>query len=277
MLSDQSAEPESAVPGEPCAAGEFALVAGPVCRKLTKRQSAEWERTYETGHRTIRRWWDEGAPLHDSAAMPIWWEKERAAGRKAWSVPDKLLKAAAHAPKPSAPAAPLIGEVAAPTATETPAASGTPAAGPPINLEDFDPEEGHNLRGLKQLKAARWAEIRKKLEAGSDVGHLQTSLVKLEDMISRIEARIEERLKKKGLYVLVSVVSRDLAKLAEMMRQMTDTEVRRVLELCPNLSVEARQQVATAVLKVAAARQRVLRNLKSIKTPDDALLQLAAA
>lgn len=238
----------------------------PERRKLRAAQLQEFERIYETGHRQLRRWWNEGAPLEDPRSVVKWWQDELLAGRKTWSVPDKLLRAAAAcAPAPSAPTAPA----------STPAAPAE--SNPSINLEDYDPEEGGNLRELKQLRKARWQQISAELKDRKDVAHLQKGVIQIEDMISRIEARIEDRLKKRGLYVPVADVTRDLAKLADMMRQMTDTEERRVLELCPHLPHEHRPAVATAIRQVAASRLRILRSLRSIPDISDALRELTAA
>lgn len=131
------------------------------------------------------------------------------------------------------------------------------------------------LRELKQLRQARWDEIRRKLLLSEDVTTLEAKAVKLEDMISRIEARIEERLKKQGLYLPFAVVQRDIFRAVEMIKQMGESEARRIIELCPSLTREMKEQVEQAVKSIADSRAQILRNLKTIRP--NGIRNLAAA
>ncbi len=239
--------------------------------ELSRAILDEWERIYQTGSRQLRRWWQEGAPLHLPTEMPKWWEGERAAGRKKWGVPERILIAAKSATPSDEPAAEITPTPAAPSVAVIPQTSA------PINLEDFDPEEGDRLRELKQIQAARFAQLRDALRAGHDTTLIETKYVRLCETVDKMESRVSERLKKRGLYVLRPEIERDVAKAAEMIRSMGESEVRRVLELCPGLPHEFREQVAAAIKRVSSARAGVFRMLKSLKSPDDALLQLAAA
>jgi hypothetical protein len=273
QIAKQAAKPAAPAPSAPSIEAPLPPAAGPR-PELTTAQLNAWAATYQTSARQCRRWFHEGAPLSDPAAMPAWWETERAAGRKRWTVPDKIL-AAARAANPA-------GQFTRPTAAApgpTPRAAADPITDPAvgIDLAEYDPEEGDRLRELKTIQAARYAEMARALKDGSDASVLETRYLKLTETLDKMESRVTERLKKRGLFILRPDIERDLAKAAELQRQMTESEVRRVIELCPNLSAEARADVTAAILRVGEARRRVLRNLASLKSADDALLELSAA
>ena len=226
--------------------------------------------TYATSSRQIRRWLTEGAPLHDPAAMPAWWEGELAAGRKRWGLPDRLLEAArvSGAPAPDespGSAAPLF---------SSPASSTSNGTGDRINLEDYDPEEGDRLRELKQIQAARYTQLKNALAAGNDTVMLETKYLRLTETLDKMESRVSERLKKRGLYIARPEVERELATAAELIRQMGESEARRLLELCPDLTANGREQILRAVPMLAEARARVFRTLGTLRTTEDALLEL---
>lgn len=258
----------------------FALSPEPARKKLTREYLEDLGKRYGRTPRQIRRWHDEGAPIDDAIKFADWWEQEKAAGRKTWSLPEGIALAAdaarAAIPPPPAPEV-IAARLSDGTPPPPPPSEGAPAPpkGAPINLEDYDPQEGGMLRELKQLRQARWDEIRKKLNAGEDVTSLEGKAVKLEDMISRIEARIEERLKKQGLYLPFAVVQREIFRAVEMVKQMGESEARRIIELCPALTSEMKDQVELAVKAIADARAQIFRNLKMTK--GNGLRNLAAA
>ena len=226
--------------------------------------------TYATSSRQIRRWLTEGAPLHDPAAMPAWWEGELAAGRKRWGLPDRILEAARSSAAPGPDESPGS---ASPLFT-SPASAMSTGTGDRINLEDYDPEEGDRLRELKQIQAARYTQLKNALAAGNDTVMLETKYLRLTETLDKMESRVSERLKKRGLYIARPEVERELATAAELIRQMGESEARRLLELCPDLTASGREQILRAVPMLAEARARVFRTLGTLRTTEDALLEL---
>lgn len=263
-------------PGQP-----FALSSEPSRKKLSAAYLAELGKRYERTPRQVRRYFDEGGPIDDPIALAAWWEAERAAGRKSWSLPDGIAKAAeaVRLAQPSAPTEgpePIDARLSG-SAPPVPDEKKTDKKGATINLEDYDEEEGDRLRDLKRLRAARWEELSDRLKEGLDGTAQERALIKLEDMISRIETRIEERLKKKGLFIPEATVKRDLAKAIDLIHQMSHSEARRVVELCPSLTAEMKTQVVDAVLKVGKMRANIFRNLKNVNSVEDAVRDIAAA
>jgi hypothetical protein len=239
-------------------------------KRLTPGRLDGYASTYATSSRQIRRWYTEGAPLHDPAAMPAWWESELAAGRKRWGLPDRLLEASRLASAPACDeslvySSPSISRDASHMATGT---------GDRINLEDYDPEEGDRLRELKQIQAARYTQLKNALAAGNDTVMLETKYLRLTETLDKMESRVSERLKKRGLYIARPEVERELATAAELIRQMGESEARRLLELCPDLTASGREQILRAVPMLAEARARVFRTLGTLRTTADALLEL---
>jgi hypothetical protein len=239
-------------------------------KRLTPGLLDGYASTYATSSRQIRRWYTEGAPLHDPAAMPAWWESELAAGRKRWGLPDRLLEASRLASAPACDeslvySSPSISRGASQMATGT---------SDRINLEDYDPEEGDRLRELKQIQAARYTQLKNALAAGNDTVMLETKYLRLTETLDKMESRVSERLKKRGLYIARPEVERELATAAELIRQMGESEARRLLELCPDLTASGREQILRAVPMLAEARARVFRTLGTLRTTEDALLEL---
>ena len=227
--------------------------------------------TYATSSRQVRRWLTEGAPLHDPAAMPAWWEGELAAGRKRWGLPDRILEAARSSAAPAHDESPGS---ASPSFTLPASSHMSTGTGDRINLEDYDPEEGDRLRELKQIQAARYTQLKNALAAGNDTVMLETKYLRLTETLDKMESRVSERLKKRGLYIARPEVERELATAAELIRQMGESEARRLLELCPDLTASGREQILRAVPMLAEARARVFRTLGTLRTTEDALLEL---
>lgn len=281
MPSDQPdhSQNQDSAPGEGV---DFELSAETAARGLNRSILKRWEAVYETGPRQLRRWWKEGAPLDNPAAMPAWWERTHA-----WSIPERIQAAAVKATAsqliaPSAGPVPIVVESPQTSAPAPPPPSENPpppvaSKVTPINIEDFDPDEGDRLRELKQIQAAKFDELSKALKAGSEsAGMLETKYLKLCETVDKMESRVTERVKKKGLFVMKAAVARDLATAAELIRQMGESEARRVLELCPALDGAQREAVIAAVRQLAESRSRVFRNLASLKSVAD-VDQLIAA
>jgi hypothetical protein len=190
-----------------------------------------------------------------------------------------------------AAAAQLHGAAAQHHAQHSPAAEANPGHTPPptpdehtapasglgriIDLESYDPDEGDRLRELKQIQAAKFAELREALKKGEDSAARETKYLKLCETIDKIESRVAARMQKRGLYVLRDDVERDLAASAELLRQSRESMCRRVLELCSSLDAAQRDEVRAAVESSRRSEERMLCMLPSLNH-DDVLRELAS-
>lgn len=274
----QAAPPPSAVAAE---AEAFALATDLRPAKLTKADEERYSKLYGKQWRQIRRWIEIGAkaddpcPLHDPAKMPAWWGRHMK-----WRVPVEIEAAAvaaaqevAHIPAPQ-PAMGPEPEIPAPRPA-SPSAPLQASTGKIIDLESYDPEDGDRLRELKQIQAAKFAQLKEALKAGQDCTVLEGKYLKLCETIDKIETRVADRLKKRGQLVLRDEVERDLAANAELMRQLDDSQERRVLERCPSLTEQQRTEVVEALRYSNRAKVRILSKLDSLSA-DDLLRELAA-
>lgn len=250
--------------------------------KLAKPERERFAALYRTGWRTLFRWVEIGekagdpCPLAEPANMPAWWSRHMV-----HRVPAAIEEAAIAALRSPAPEA--LGPNAESPAAAAPSASssGNPPPpsgprGPSIDLESFDPEEGDRLRELKQIQAAKFAQLRDALKRGDDCTILEGKYLKLSETIDKIESRVIERLKKRELYILRSEVERDLAANAELIRQLDQSQKRRVLERVVSLTPEQREEVAVAIDLSNRAKERILSRVDSL-TSTDLLAELAPA
>lgn len=245
--------------------------------KLTKADEQRYTQLYKREWRQLRRWIEKGeknndpCPLHDPEKMLNWWPRNNT-----WRVPAEIEAAAVAASNGSFPVPALIPAGAPPSVAAPPTLAKAPLVPvTPIDLENFDPEEGDRLRELKQIQAAKFAHLKAALAAGHDCTALEGKYLKLCETIDKIESRVTERLKKRGLYILRDTVNRDLVANAELIRASHDSMERRVLELCPSLSSEQRAEVSAAIARAREAEVRMLSRLESL-TRDDVLRELAA-
>jgi hypothetical protein len=250
--------------------------------KLNKAEEQRYSSLYKKGWRQIRRWIDKGekagdpCPLHDPKKLLSWWPRHNT-----WRVPPEIEEAALAATKASVPdpaQPPAAATAMIPPADSSPPDPALPASAPgkSIDIESFDPEEGDRLRELKQIQAAKFSQLKDALKAGEDCSILESKYIKLCETIDKIETRVAERLKKRGLFILRDAVERDLAAAAELLRQTRASMIRRVHELCPSLSAEQRAEVTAAIEQARSSEERLLCHLNSLSA-DDLLRELAAA
>ena len=239
--------------------------------KLSKSDEGRFEKLYGKKWRQIRRWIDRGeergepCPLHDPAKMPGWWSRHMK-----WRVPAEIEAAAvADSKQPDSP-----DPTPSPPTEPPPPDPGAQAFSQPIDLESIDPEEGDRLRELKQIQAAKFSQLKDSLKRGDDSAMLESKYLKLCETIDKIETRVTERLKKRGLFILRDVVERDLAAAAELLRQSRSSMVRRVHELCPSLNAEQRAEVTAAIERARSSEERMLCRLDSLNS-NDLLRELA--
>lgn len=261
--------------------------------KLSMKEAAAYALKYkgtEKAWRTMYRWIETGdakkdpCPLAEPAKMPGWWSRcmthrcppeiEQAAVDAAQALAESGGGASA-----SSPTMPDLGATAQIPVPKAPMVQTTPPldASKIIRLEDFDPEEGDRLREIKQLQAAKFADLKSSLARGEDTTVKEGKYMKLCETIDKMETRITERMKKRGLYLLREEVESDLARVSEMLRQFRDSMQRRVLERCPSLSAEQRVEVANAILSARMAEDRILAKLITKTADDDLLADLRAA
>lgn len=213
------------------------------------------------------RWVALGAKNHDPcplampAKMPGWLSRNMPRGH----VSARIEQAALDAARGTTP--PVTEPDPQPPSTEPIAKS--------IRLEDFDPEEGDRLRELKQIQLVKFTELKAAMLAGGDTTLLTTRYIKFSEDLDKIESRVIERMKKRGLYVLRDQVERDLAGNAELLRQTRESMPRRVLEQCASLTADQRLEVTAAILRARAREDSILCKLDVLKT-DDLLRELAA-
>ena len=254
--------------------------------KLTRAEEQRAEQLYGRKWRQIRRWFEKGAaagdpcPLFEPTKMPAWWTRH-----STWRVPAEIEAAAIAATREELTASSESSPTASPDDPTPPASPSSrsakapppPEPGKSIDLEDFDPEEGDRLRELKQIQAARFADLKATLKLGGDSTLAETKYIRLCETVDKIETRVTERLKKRGLYILREEVERDLAANSEFLRQSHAAMIRRVREQCPSLNPEQRAEVAAAIERARASEERILARLNSFQNGDDLLRELNAA
>ena len=267
--SQQPPTPES----ETESSEPFVLNGAPERIPLTKDQMARWEQVYGTAKRQIRRWHTEGVekndpcPLDTPHLMPEWWAR-----RMKWRVPEKILLAAkANAPAPPSPSEAQTGcSIPTEQSEKLEQASDLPDPPPsappisPLDLGDFQLVEGDQVKQARALVAVAYSQLEKAYRgAGGDIELLHRKHERAMIALNKAEAADRQYKKDHGLLIARDVVDRDLAQAAEMLRQMRDSMVRRVLELCPQLPAEHRIAVSDAINRVRAQEDRAL-SLKSI-------------
>lgn len=247
--------------------------------RLSRVQLDRWTKLYRKGARQIRRWIEKGkekreaCPLDNPSEMPAWWERHMT-----WSVPDEIL-AAAHAARVDQetqtipPALSALAPPVAPDSSKAPAA----APGPPIDLADYDLEEGEAVRLQRRLVKASYDQLERAYKGeGGNIDVLQTKFNKAAEALRKIEKDDRTDRERSGALIKRLSIERDLANGVELLRQMRESMVRRVLEICPSLSAEQREEVGTGIIKVREHEDRVFRNLESLKRPADVVDSLAA-
>lgn len=238
-------------------------------RKLRAVDRERYARTYSANWRTIYNWVEIGkaakddCPLDEPAKMPAWWSRNRK-----HRVPPGIEAAAAAC-------APVVTQPTVAAATDGALPAEKVPAPKVFSVEDFDPEEGDRIRELKQLQRVRYQKIQDATERDEDVDSKLRAYLQFCDTLDKIESRALDRLKKMGVFVSRAEVNADLAANAEMLRQMSASMERRVLERCSSLSSEQREEVASAIRAARAAEEKTLSRLNTL-APEELQLELAS-
>jgi hypothetical protein len=222
--------------------------------KLSSEVLTKLEGIYKRGARTIRRWWKAGAPILAPEKMPAWWTATHS-----WEVPAFIRDAARG----------VASESSVASASTDPAEEGMLLAG--LAYEDGEALEKH-----RRLVKGLWEKLEKAYETGTNIDLIQTRYNKAISQLRSLEANEREAQKIRGTLLPRVKVERDIASALELLKAIEETEIRRVIELCPALNGEARHQVESALAQVAEAKARLFRNLKSLKSPADVADMLAA-
>lgn len=219
-----------------------------------------YARLYGSSVDTIKRWRKisrqkgESIPLDDPAAVASWWTRYMK-----WSVPDGILSAA-KAKTPSA------SSTTADKTTDSPASS-EPSSSPASNISilGLDLDRDEEVQQAASLVKGNYEQLIKALAGkGGEPTIAQRNWERAQEVLRKVRKNAEERALRSKDLIPRADVEHDMAKLADMLRQMDESADRRVLELCPSLSAEARLEVAAAMARLAEARQRALRTLDSI-------------
>ena len=223
---------------------------------LTSELLARFEKIYATGGRQLRRWWKEGAPLHDPTAMPSWWN-----AHKTWGLPEKIAKAAAEA-------APLATESNGVFSPSVKSESGVKSE-ESIQISEYALGEGEGVELQRSLVKALFTKLEKAYLFGEGIDVAQRRYDRAAESLRKLE--VSDRASKKQLGELIPkpVVRSDIHTMLELLRTMRENMVRKVCERVPALTGELRAQVAAAILTVRDGEDRVFRNLKYMETPSD--------
>lgn len=260
----------------PCAAPKLELTPEPSPAhgdsEVTGEQLKAWSNLYKRSARNIRKWIARGkdvcdpCPLDDPAKMPGWWARHMK-----WSVPDSITGAAAVVIPPLV--LPPSPELSAPPTVQPPPMEQT---GPPINLSEFDLQQGEAVQQQRRIVGALYSQLEKAYLGGTNADVIQQKYNKAVEALRKLEKDDRADQEARGQLIPRQIVERDIAAAGDMLRQMRESMERRILELCPSLTTEQRAQVADAIRRVRSAEDRVFQRLHTIKSEDDLLAELSA-
>ncbi len=243
--------------------------------RLSGEQLDRWAGVYGTQHRQLRRWVKRGeatadpCPLDDPERMPEWWARQMR-----WGIPDKIASAAADAKQhrlatevEPLPALPVT--AAAPLPLIVPPPVSVSSAIAPMLLANFDMADGVALQNQRRLVGALFDKLERKYRLGeSDADVTQAQYLKAQEALRKLEISEREAQKLRGLLVPRAAIERDLATGCEMLRQMRESMVRRVEELCPGVPREFLTLMSEAILRVRSQEDRVFANLATLRETD---------
>jgi hypothetical protein len=233
-------------------------------REITKEEWAAFEKVYRTKWRQLYRWAARGVangepcPLADPCQMPLWWARNMQ-----HACPAKILQAARDAGAPGA-------DLAAATEKNRP-----PIA--PIDLTQFDLDEGQAVTFQRRLVASLQNRITAALKLGESTDLLQLQHAKAARTLREMERDDREDRVHRDKYLPRDLVEREAAQAAQMLRQMHSSMGRMVIERCPGLAPRHRGIVTTALEHVFRAQAEIFQRLHTFASTDDLLADLAAA
>lgn len=256
----------------------FTLTEEPPSKELTRDKLAEYEKLYDRGGRQLRRWWKEGAPLDRPTDMPAWYSRTHK-----WSVPEPILKAAAAARSAASPqiasgaAEKPAPDPAPPDPTLKASAPPPPPTAPPtgasIDLTEYALRENEDVKQAESLVAVAWQRLQEAYKGGTaDVDMLHRRHEKAMETLRKVRVGARADLQQRRMLIPREEVENDRAMAAELLRQMRESMERRVIELCPSLNIEQRDEVAAAIIRVRRFEETILCDpayLREVKSQDD--------
>jgi hypothetical protein len=236
-------------------------------QEISKEQRSAWEKIYRTGWRQLYRHRALGirkkdpCPLDDPKQMPLWWARN-----KCHQCPEKILTAARDAG---------ARDVDLPPSQDRQSHPHRPLE--PIDLAQFDLEEGQAVAFQRRLVASMQDRIAEEMLAGRRTDLLQQQHARAAKTLREMERDDRADRAQRDKFIPRDIVERDAATAADMLRQMHESMDRRVDELCSFLSAKHRQLVRANVRRVLSAQSRVFQRLHTYASPDQFLADLAAA
>lgn len=234
--------------------------------KIAVHQIDAWAAVWSTTRRQLWRWIkvgrekDDPCPLQDPEAMPDWWAR-----RMTWSVPSKIW-AVARAGGGDKTKKNLIGI----------SVSNISPPVTPIDINEFDVSAGEAVRQWRRIVGALFTQVQKAYLAGDPVDHIQSRLNKASEQLRKLEKDEREDKLSTGEYISKEENERACVAGAAMLKQMRESMVRRVLELCPWLTPDQREKIAAAIERVRSQEDRIFQRTPLLKSNDDFLAELVA-
>lgn len=235
-------------------------------QEISKEQWVAWEKIYRTGWRQLHRYRQLGilnkdpCPLDNPALMPIWWARN-----KKHVCPEKILQAARDAGASDIDLA------------QTRDHQQSHSLLGPIDITQFDVDEGQAVAQQRQLVGALWNQLTEAYAKGRSTDLLQSQYVKAAKALRELERDDREDRAHRGKFLPREVYERDAAMAADMLRQLHDSMTRRVIELCLGLPPKHRRIVTDSLTRVFAAQSRIFQRLTDFTSPENLLAELAAA
>lgn len=227
-------------------------------RRLTAELISRLEKIYATGGRTLRRWWNLGAPLHDPAAMPEWWNRTMT-----WTLPERIAAAAqAAAPVPGP-----ISETGVVVSPEKAGSNVKPEES--IRISEYRLEEGEAVQLQRSIVKALFTKLSRAYEVGEGIDVAQKRYDRAAESLRKLEASDRLAKKQTGELLPLQVVRAEIYTMLELLRSMRENMPRKVFERVPDLPAEWRDKVKVAIIHVREGEDLIFRNLHQLRGPND--------
>jgi hypothetical protein len=230
-------------------------------------EMADLVKFYRRSARQIRRWMRIGREKNDScpvfapAKMPNWWTR-----CMTQTVPEDILRQAIG----------VNGIPGVPDRVVPNAADSLPL--PPIDLADAAQlGEDVTVKQIRTLAMAVWKQLEAAYQKqGLDLGMLHNRYDRIRQLLNKVEAAERQARKEAGNLIPREEIERETDRLCEMLRQMRTSMARRVIELCPRLPTQYRDEVVSAIERVRAREDQIFRRFDKLSSEEEFLSELQA-